>query len=194
METSGPLLSADQIAELYGLDPSQVRTWTDQGLLTRRRGPGGEMGVSVEELRQFLRARGILTAGESPTQFKVLVVDDDPEVRRSLTRSLAKSWPQAWVDEASTGIQGGRKMFQLAPDVVILDIKLPSLDAFDLLSVIRGEPRLAKTVVVAITGYATEENRRKVLAAGAHAFMAKPFDPMELIALIGDLLAERREK
>ncbi len=193
-ESGWILLTVEQIAEIYGLDPFQITTWIEQGSLKAQLDSAGRRGVAVADLKSFLKANGILTVADSVPKFKIMVVDDDQEIRQSMMRQLIRAWPQSRVDEASTGAQGVRKILQTVPDVVILDVVLPIFDAFNVLTLLRGEPKMAKTRVVAITGFDTPGQREKVLAAGAHAYLAKPFDPLELISIIGNLLAERREE
>ena len=193
-ESGRILLTVEQIAEIYGLDPLQISAWIDQGRLKAQLDSGGHRGVAAADLREFLKGNGILTVAEAVPNFKIMVVDDDQEIRQSMMRNLIRVWPQSRVDEASTGAQGVRKILQSVPDVVVLDVVLPIFDAFNVLTLLRGEPKMARTRVVAITGHDTPGQRERVLAAGAHAYLAKPFDPMELVSIIGNLLAERREE
>jgi CheY-like chemotaxis protein len=69
-------------------------------------------------------------------------------------------------------------------DVVVADIGLPHADGFTLLRRMRALPRLAQLAAVAVTGFASEEDRLKITAAGYSAHVAKPFDAEALARVI----------
>lgn len=187
-----PILSVQQIAEYYGVDPLTATNWIEQGKLPSQLLPDGTPGVPIDALNRFLTIHGMLTPREAATAMTILVVDDDPSIRKYLIQALARAWKDAKIEEATTGFEAGRKLLQLLPHVLILDLMLPGVDGFDVLAAVRSEPRLSRTIVIAITGYDTPEHRQKMLSGGAHAFFAKPFDPMEIVSGIAELLAARK--
>ena len=187
-----PILSIQQVAEFYGIDRKVIADWIQQGKLTVQTLPDGSPGIPIDVLNYFLRTQGILTPREPSERLKVLIVDDEALISRVLRKALSQAWPTAMIEEAITGFEAGRKMMQLLPDVMVLDIALPGVDGHDVLAAVRLEPRLSHTIVIAITAYDTPEMRQRMMEHGARVFLAKPFDPTELVSAMGELLAAKK--
>jgi FixJ family two-component response regulator len=112
------------------------------------------------------------------------VVDDDASVRQSLGR-LFRSANLTLGEFAS----GEEFLAQLQPGqkgCLILDLHMPGLSGFDVLAACR--PRAPGLPVVAITAYDDGTAERRALAAGAAAFLRKPFDAAQLVAIVRKLL------
>lgn len=116
----------------------------------------------------------------------VLVVEDDADIRDLLTTILATA-----VDEVLSCIDG-REALELAAsrqlDLVVLDLALPGgLSGLDVLTRLRASGNRAKTML--LTAYAGADDRAAALAAGADAFVAKPFKITELVEQVRILTA-----
>jgi DNA-binding response OmpR family regulator len=119
---------------------------------------------------------------------KILVVDDEPEVCRSVTKILARRGFD--VDSALSGEEAVKRMKQATFDLVITDFMMPAMDGIELLGIIRDHyPELD---VVMITGYASIDSAVKATKLGAAAYLPKPFTPDELMAVTGKVLQSRR--
>lgn len=104
---------------------------------------------------------------------RILLIDDEPVVQESCRRILEDV--DADLTIASRGKVGLELLGEHTYDAVLLDLKMPGMDGAEVLARIRENwPDLP---VVVITGYATLETERTCLAAGATAWLAKPFDP-----------------
>ncbi|MGH2686441.1 MAG: response regulator transcription factor [Actinomycetota bacterium] len=113
-------------------------------------------------------------------RLRVLVVDDDPTVRGVLTTLLG--FEGVDVTTAEDGPSALSIAERLHPDVVLLDVNLPGKDGFAVCRELKlrdGGER-----VVMITGRAAQEDELVGLAAGADAFLRKPFSPLELIETV----------
>ncbi len=111
---------------------------------------------------------------------KVLVVDDEAVVVNSIRRSLARKAFK--VEEAFSAKEAMSRVASGNYDVVLLDMRLPDADGLELVSDIRkARPRLR---IVIITGYASIETAVEAIKRGAHDYMAKPFTPEELYAVM----------
>jgi two-component system OmpR family response regulator len=120
----------------------------------------------------------------------VLVVEDDADIRDLLTTILATA-----VDEVLSCIDG-QEALELAAsrqlDLVVLDLALPGgLNGLDVLTRLRASGNRAKTML--LTAYAGADDRAAALAAGADAFVAKPFKITELVAQVRTLTAAAAE-
>jgi len=112
-------------------------------------------------------------AGLRPEEIKILVVDDDPTILELVTSFLTSTKKGYQIFNAADGFEAGRLLGQHDPHLVVLDLKLPGKDGFEVCRHIKKHhPR---TKVLAITGYDNEENRQKIMKAGADAFLGKPF-------------------
>ena len=108
---------------------------------------------------------------------RVLVVDDDPRIRRTLEVNLRARGYQA--DLAATGEQALQAAARNHPDLVILDLSLPSMDGLD---VVRGLRGWTSVPIVVLSGHETEAAKVKALDLGADDYVTKPFGMDELFA------------
>jgi len=114
---------------------------------------------------------------------RLLVVDDDPDVRSMLSRLLASEGYE--VTEAATGAETLSALPGVRPDLVILDVMLSGEDGFDLLAAIR---RSSNVPVILLTGRGRESDRVLGLRLGADDYVVKPFSAAELAARVGTVL------
>jgi len=106
---------------------------------------------------------------------RVLVVDDDPLMRRLVSRVLRELGFQS-IDQAVDGLAAFTQ-FQRAPyELVITDWNMPNATGLDLLRAIRGGCERAQTPVLVLTGHVNSERLQEALGAGATGFVAKPFE------------------
>jgi two-component system, OmpR family, KDP operon response regulator KdpE len=108
---------------------------------------------------------------------RILVIEDEPEIRRFLRASLAANGFS--VHEAETGRDGLRQASSTPPDVVILDLGLPDLDGLVVIEELRGWSRVP-TIVLSARGQ--ESDKIAALDAGADDYLTKPFSVGELLA------------
>jgi two-component system OmpR family response regulator len=78
------------------------------------------------------------------------------------------------------------------PDLIIVDMMMPGRSGLDVIAELRGDPELRVIPVVVLTARTQATDRKAVADAGADRFLAKPFSPAELAALVAELVEERR--
>jgi len=103
---------------------------------------------------------------------RVLVIEDNADAADTL-RDLLLMWGHE-VQVAYDGREGLATACAFRPDLVLCDIGLPAMDGYEVARAIRAEPALTSLLLVALTGYATPEDRRRAAAAGFHRHLAKP--------------------
>lgn len=113
---------------------------------------------------------------------EVLIVDDDPLVRSALTLMLGGQGDITVVGEAADGRAGVRMARELAPDVVLMDIRMPVLDGLAATRVLHGEPEPPRVIV--LTTFDADDYVVGALAAGADGFLLKDTPPGEIVAAI----------
>lgn len=116
------------------------------------------------------------------TKLKVLVVEDDATVRDVLTTLLA--FDGFSVAAAGDGFTGLELVESMQPDIVLLDVGLPGIDGLQVCRMVRK--RAPGTRVVMVTGRDTAEDELDGVAAGADAYLRKPFSPLELLEALGE--------
>jgi CheY-like chemotaxis protein len=120
---------------------------------------------------------------------KVLLVDDEDQLRRVMKDLLEREGYT--VGEARDGIQALDQVDKFGPDVIVLDLNLPGLDGYGVLTHLRSRPATARIPVVVLTAKADEDNEVRVFEMGADDFLTKPFRARALSARL-DLLLGRR--
>jgi two-component system CheB/CheR fusion protein len=113
---------------------------------------------------------------------RVLVVEDSPDNAESLRLLLELFGHEVWV--ARTGPEGVRLALARRPEVVLCDIGLPGLDGFGVAAALRREAVTATAHLVAITGYGSDQTRRRCDEVGFDRYFTKPIDPDVLIDLV----------
>ena len=116
----------------------------------------------------------------------VLLVEDEEPLRRVLRDLLEREG--FTVVEAADGVQALDEVDRSAPDVLVLDLNLPRLDGYGVLSHLRARPSTAKLPVIVLTAKGDEENEVRVFETGANDFLTKPFRPRALSARLRALL------
>jgi len=119
---------------------------------------------------------------------RILVVDDNRDSADSATDILRLLGHE--VDCVYEGASAVRRALAFRPDVVMLDLAMPGIDGFETRRLLRAQPGLGRTFLIAMTGFGNEDDKRRTRAAGFDAHLTKP---VELDALIA-LLNEARER
>jgi len=119
---------------------------------------------------------------------RILVIDDEPMVRDVVASYLERDG--YGVDSAATG-DDGRRLLANGPDLVVLDLMLPTLDGLGFLRDLR---RTSEVPVIVLTARTDEADRIVGLEAGADDYVVKPFSPRELVARVGSVLRRTRPR
>jgi DNA-binding NarL/FixJ family response regulator len=120
---------------------------------------------------------------------QLLLVDDEPGLREAVKDYLQESG--FIVQVASNAREGWELMQQNTPDLVISDIMMPQVDGYQFLKQLREDPRFQALPVVFLTAKGMTGDRIQGYQAGVDAYLPKPFDPDELIAIVENLLTRR---
>ncbi len=118
---------------------------------------------------------------------RILITDDNPAIRELLRDALDDRFE---ISEAADGADALSKIEALHPALVLLDIRMPGLDGYDVLARVRANPALAGTRIAAVTAFAMRDDRDRALAAGFDAFITKPIEIPGLRAQVARLVGE----
>jgi len=121
---------------------------------------------------------------------KVLLVDDEDSLRKVMKELLERDG--YIVAEARDGVQALDQIDRVGPDIIVLDLNLPGLDGYGVLSHLRSRPATAGIPVIVLTAKGDEENEVRVFELGADDFLTKPFRARALSARLEAVLGRRR--
>lgn len=116
---------------------------------------------------------------------KIMIVDDEPYVIRSLSFVLRKEGYQ--VETAINGLDALERLKSSKPDLLFLDLQLPLIDGFEVCRQIKSDPELQDIYIILLTAKGQDTDRTKGLSAGANEYLTKPFSPKELLARLRNL-------
>ena len=128
----------------------------------------------------------MLSWAMSETAGKVLLVDDEVGLREAVQAYLEDSGFA--VEIASNATEGWEKLQLSTPNVLISDIMMPQVDGYQFLEQVREDPRYKSLPVVFLTARGMTSDRIQGYQAGADAYLSKPFDPEELVAIVTNLI------
>ena len=177
-------LTLGQAAKYLGIAQSTVRVWTDSGRLPVFYTPGGHRRFLRSDLDSFIQRNG---AGSRPRgDAVVLVVDDNPKLRDFIRVNL--EFDGMVVREAATAEEGLAALDEDPPDLVMLDVKLPGIDGWEMLSRVRERHGIDTLPVIMFSGESDDDHAEE---RGASTFIGKPLDPLSLVEQAKALLRVR---
>ncbi|HEX4633962.1 MAG TPA: type II/IV secretion system protein [Gemmatimonadales bacterium] len=130
------------------------------------------------------------TGTHGAAALKVLLVDDEDSLRKVMKDLLERDGYD--VTEARDGVQALDQVDRVGPDIVVLDLNLPGLDGYGVLSHLRSRPATAGIPVIVLTAKGDEDNEVRVFELGADDFLTKPFRARALSARLEAVLGRRR--
>lgn len=119
---------------------------------------------------------------------RILVVDDEAKIRNLVVQYLRAEGFE--VAEAADGPEALRRVREKHPDLVVLDVRMPGMDGFEVLRELRKQ---SEVYVVMLTARAEETDKLIGLSVGADDYITKPFSPRELVARVKAVLRRSRE-
>ncbi len=130
--------------------------------------------------------------GGRPPQARagVLLVDDEDQLRRVMKDLLEREGYR--VAEARDGVEALDEVDRFAPDIIVLDLNLPGMDGYTVLSQLRSRPATQQVPVIVLTAKGDEDNEVRVFELGADDFLTKPFRARALSARLEAVLGRRK--
>jgi two-component system chemotaxis response regulator CheY len=113
----------------------------------------------------------------------ILIVDDDPSIRRLIATTL-EDISGYRLEEAGDGAAAVTQALEAKPEIVFLDVDMPGVDGIDACRRLRSDPATAGATIVMLTGDSGPQAEHGALQAGADLFLTKPFSPLHLLRLV----------
>lgn len=193
IETEGRKpLTTGQIAQHCHVTHRAVLKWVASGKLKAYRTPGNHSRVSIEDFLAFLHQYHMPIPAEFKTIrsfLKILIVDDDHGIVNSIRRMLTLE-NKYMIETAYDGFEAGQKFVTFQPQFIILDIRMPGLDGYQVCANIRHDPRNKGVKILAISGVSEEHEVKRILDLGADDYLSKPFSNKTLKEKVDRLLGE----
>ena len=191
MVTKKAVYTTFETAKLCHVSPLSIINWVNAGRLPAFRTPS-----LSQDLIRFMRDNGMPLPEdlrEGSGKSKVLVVDDEASIRDVLSEHLTTRSKSYEVLTAADGFEAGRLVATFRPDVVLLDLRMPGLDGFQICRTIKADPDTSSTVVIAMTGFYSPETEARILECGALRCFAKPVEPSTLSSYIDSVFEQQAQ-
>ncbi len=169
-----------EVAALLGVSPVTVRLWAQEGKLDFSITAGGHRRFRQQDVDAF---RQQLMQKQRPRR-SILIVDDDRRHAKLLKNFINDLNLTADSYIAYDGFEAGQLLAQHHPEIVLLDLKMPGMDGFAVCQRIKQQAGKQPVRIIAMSGYDTAENTRRILAAGAEHCLSKPIQLSKLAQLL----------
>jgi excisionase family DNA binding protein len=177
-------LTLGQAAKHLGVAQSTVRKWCDDGRLPTFYTPGRHRRLRRSDLDAFVG--GSATGAARRSAPVVLIVDDDERLREFVRVNLEMDGYA--VREAASVDEGLAALEEEAPDLILLDVKMPKVDGWAMLRRVRENHGLDAIPVIMFSGKIDDRSAADAAERGAQAFIGKPFQPRNLVDSAKQLL------
>jgi DNA-binding response OmpR family regulator len=165
--------------------PVTVRLWASKGLLPAVTTLGGHRRFRTQDVEAFVARHQRTTKRNGDSPSRVLIIDDDVQFARSLKATLTTRAPGVTVDIADNGFSAGAMCESMRPDVVTLDLMMPDMDGFEVCGLLRRMFGGSRPRIVVLTAFASRDNVKRVLDAGADCCLDKSSSMEELLKELG---------
>jgi CheY-like chemotaxis protein len=124
--------------------------------------------------------------------FKILYVEDHPAQRDIMAQMLELSGYE--VAAACDGVDGVEQAHSWRPDLILMDLRMPRMDGFEAIKVLRSDPETADIPIIAISAWASAKHKERALDAGADEHFTKPVDLNRLLETINRYLNQPKSR
>ena len=178
------VFTTGEAAQVCGVSQQTIIRCFDSGRLGGFRVPGTKFRrIPRADLISFMKDNGIPSEILGDAKPRVLVVDDD-DALLELVKEVLSSGDEFEVATASNGYDAGLLTERFRPDIILLDYMLPDINGNVVCDRIKSNPDTASTRIVIVSGAVDRQEIADLLDGGADDFIAKPFDPRELVECV----------
>lgn len=163
-----------EIAAFCHVTINAVKKWIASGKLAAFRTPGGHYRVTREDFVSFLEKFKLEIKEEVfPDRKKILIIDDEKDIVEFIKGALESMKMGYIVETAGDGYEALIKVGDFKPDLMVLDLRMPKIDGFEVCRRIKGDGHTRDIKILAITAYG-KEDIDKILQCGADFCLPKP--------------------
>lgn len=184
-------LTISEISELCQVATATVLQWIREGKLKAYRSPGKSSCVAANDLMIFFKKYNLPVPENFPirnSRARLLIVDDDPNMAQAIRRIFVRD-KGIDIDVAADGFDAGIKLLVFKPDLVILDMKMPGMNGFEVAQRIKDSPNCHQIKVICVSAFFEDEDKARLLKLGVDCCLDKPFEIAELLEKVRQMLA-----
>ena len=178
------VLTTGEVAKICNVAPRTVSKWFDSGSLKGYRIPGSkDRRIPLSQLIRFMKQHNIPLNGLKTGHTRVLIVDADRDIVDVIEKVLEDEAGYE-VEIAASAFQAGVTAEKFRPHVMLIDMHVRDLDARQVLEIIRANPDLQLTKLIAMSGKMPESEGQMLVHKGWDAFLRKPFHVRQVMQAI----------
>ncbi|MFH1958606.1 MAG: response regulator [bacterium] len=181
------IFTTQDVSRMLSCDLTTVIKWVNEDKLKAYKTPGGHRRIEGPDLVDFVKKFKLPFPDELKEENRVLIVDDDPDFV-SLTAGYLQKVDNIRIDSANEGFMAGEKVISFNPHVVILDVKLPGIDGYEVCRRIKEREETKGIKIVVVTAYDSPQDRRNALESGADVYFAKPLKSDQFVSTVKKFL------
>jgi excisionase family DNA binding protein len=187
-------LTPTEVADRLLIAPVTVRLWASKGLLPSVTTPGGHRRFRTQDVDGFIARHRKTPRSPGARPSRILIIDDDAQFARFLSKLVASRASDVLVDVAHDGFSAGIKCESLRPDVLTLDLQMPDMNGFEVCAMLRTQFGTNNLRIVALTGFPSRNNVQQILAAGADVCLGKTSPSETLLTELGLARTKKAQK
>lgn len=189
-------LSVGQVADVCRVSKKTVLNWIYDGALKAFTTYGGHYRVWPLDLRRFVKDTGMDIQFDfvDDRRSKILIIDDDKEYTSILKIAIEQELANAEVFSTDDGYEGLLLIGEVKPQLVILDLRMPKVDGFQVLELLKSRKQENNLRVLVVSSYLDEDARERLKNSVADAFTEKTNSVKDLLATILKTLEERKPR
>ena len=175
-------LSTGDVARYCEVNVTTVKRWIREGHLKGFQTPMGHFKVVKTDFIQFLKDNH-MPVDESilgSAELKVLVIDDDPGMIKTIVMTLESLNHNLRVDTATDGYDGLMKIGNAVPNLLILDLNMPKIDGYEVIKRVKNTEDYKSAEIMVVSSTLNEETEKKLLNIGVSKYLKKPCKLSEL--------------
>jgi excisionase family DNA binding protein len=189
-DAESDFISTREAADMLGVALRTVQLWVENGALKAWKTAGGHRRIVRASVTQMLRERdSIVSRALAGSEFRMLVVEDDPRLRRLFELEVQRWTPAVKLDVAKDGFEGLLKAGAQHPHLIVADLQMPGMDGFRMIEAVRQDPSIAAEIIVV-----TALDQAVIAERGGLAPEITVLRKPVRMAQVRNLVEERRER
>lgn len=184
-------LTTKQAGDICGVDLTTVINWIGNGKIKAYRTVGGHRRIRQKDLMDFMREYSMPVPPELKEMskdevFKILIVENDVNIILRISNSLKQLRQVYEIATAADSFEAGIKLVTFKPNLVVLDMRLPGIDGYNVIRKIRERDEYIEILVITVTEH--DEIKEKIIQAGANGYLKEYFSGDEFLHAIDEVV------
>lgn len=166
-----------EISQICGVNPTTVQNWVKEKKLRAFTTPGGHRRIQRDDLVTFLKKFRMPIPSElAQSPALIMIVDDEVDILDMIAELMQFGDADVEVAKAKSGVEALLMIGERKPELLILDLKMPGMNGYDVCQKLKRNPGTENIRIVAISGDHDPSVEERILETGADLFFTKPID------------------